>query len=649
VIEPLAETAARMERGTRALPWILGGGAMVSFVAALVDVERIAAPQGGRPLQPTVGLVLLLYAASLALWLRGRALVLARSLAVLLALLGVLGLIKHVVKSGTLSADATTSLVFAAAGVGLALFDKHFPKRGNLRVAEVAGLVAWAAVLTAGFDWLLNVVVPPDAAEVAAADAAGTSLAVSPYTFALMALAAVALFTARPREGWMAVLTADTATAREALRLVRALPIIIMGVSLVRFVGEHRGLYDGRYGVALMVGAMTFVLVAVCWRTLRALQNAEAEALRGRAVLDAIVENIPHMIFVKDGRELRFVRFNAAGERLLGMKREELIGKNDFDFFPKEQAEFFQAKDRATLALARAGNVDGAKVDILEEQIDTKNGKRWLHTVKVPVEIERGTPPFLLGISEDITARKAAEDELRRAKESAESTSKELEAFSYSVSHDLRAPLRSIDGFSLAVIEDAGDKLDEDNRKNLERVRAAAQKMATLIDDLLNLSRVSRQALREEPVDLTAIAEGIVAELRRADPTRQVEVTIARDLKAVGDPRLIEVMLQNLIGNAWKFTRKKSVAHIEVGAVEIDGERRFFVKDDGAGFDMDYVNKLFGAFQRLHGASEFEGTGIGLATVQRIAHRHGGQVWAEGAVEQGARFTFRLGKTAAGL
>ncbi len=223
------------------------------------------------------------------------------------------------------------------------------------------------------------------------------------------------------------------------------------------------------------------------------------------------------------------------------------------------------------------------------------------------------------------------------------STNKELEAFSYSVSHDLRAPLRSIDGFSRIVEQRYADRMDEQGVNYLQRVRAASRRMGQLIDDLLSLSRLTRADLRKEPVDLSALAAGIVADLQERFPERRVGVSIAPDLRADCDPRLMRVALENLLGNAWKFTGKTAEPCVEIGKTDgADGRPVFYVRDNGAGFDMTYADKLFGAFQRLHGMTEFEGTGIGLATVQRIVHRHGGRVWAEGEVDRGATFFFTL-------
>ncbi len=227
---------------------------------------------------------------------------------------------------------------------------------------------------------------------------------------------------------------------------------------------------------------------------------------------------------------------------------------------------------------------------------------------------------------------------LREKQRELEHANSELEAFSYSVSHDLRAPLRAIDGFSQALLEDLGDRLDATGGHHLTRVRAGAQRMGQLIDDLLALSRVTRAGVKRESVDLSALSALVVAELERAHPERKVAVTIAEGLRASGDARMLRIVLDNLLGNAWKFTARTAAPRIEVGG---DG-RELFVRDNGAGFDMAFAGKLFAPFQRLHSTEEFAGTGIGLATVQRIIHRHGGTVRADSAPGQGATFRFTL-------
>ena len=224
-----------------------------------------------------------------------------------------------------------------------------------------------------------------------------------------------------------------------------------------------------------------------------------------------------------------------------------------------------------------------------------------------------------------------------------EVANKELEAFSYSVSHDLRSPLRSIDGFSLILVDKYSDQLNDRGKHYLQRVRAATQRMGELIDDLLKLSSVTRTQIQRSCVNLTAMVEEIVAGLQQTYPERSVRLALAPEVSALVDPRLIRVVMENLLHNAWKYTSYKEYARIEFGTLlQPDGTTAYFIRDNGAGFDMAYVDKLFGVFQRLHSEQEFSGTGIGLATVQRIIHRHGGRVWAEGAVGQGATFYFTL-------
>jgi signal transduction histidine kinase len=233
--------------------------------------------------------------------------------------------------------------------------------------------------------------------------------------------------------------------------------------------------------------------------------------------------------------------------------------------------------------------------------------------------------------------------QLVRANQELATSNAELEAFSYSVAHDLRTPLRGIDGFSQALVEDCGDVLGELGQSHLRRIREGAQRMDGLINDLLGLSRISRGELRRQRVDVTAVARAVLARLGEAHPERKVEVVVEPGLEANADPRLLEIALTNLLGNAWKFTRGRQGARIELGTRAAEEGRVFFVRDNGAGFDMQYASKLFGAFQRMHSPREFEGTGIGLATVQRIVRRHGGSIRAEAAVDRGATFSFTLG------
>jgi len=257
-------------------------------------------------------------------------------------------------------------------------------------------------------------------------------------------------------------------------------------------------------------------------------------------------------------------------------------------------------------------------------------------------------------LKKEIRERRHAEREVRLLNDTLEhrvalrtvqlqAANRELESFSYSVSHDLRAPLRAIDGFSQALLEDHAGSLDGEGASYLRRVRSASQRMAELIDDLLKLAQVSRSSISLTDVDLTALAREVAANLRESEPDRAVELIIADDLRLQGDPRLLRIVMENLLGNAWKFTSTRAHARIEVGCRDAGAPApTFFVADNGVGFDMAYVGKLFGAFQRLHGSQEFPGTGIGLATVQRVLHKHGGLIWAEAKPDQGATFYFKV-------
>ncbi len=273
-----------------------------------------------------------------------------------------------------------------------------------------------------------------------------------------------------------------------------------------------------------------------------------------------------------------------------------------------------------------------------ENRYRCKDGSyRWLSWVAAP------TPSGTVhAVARDVTEDKKSAQALIEAKEVAEAASRELEAFSYSVSHDLRAPLRRIDGFSAALLEDCGEALQSQGQTYLARIRENIQLMAELIDDLLALSRVTRTPILRRSVDLSALAESVAAALQRTDPTRSVSFEIREGMSADGDHRLLRVALENLIGNAWKFTSKCAAARVEVGVRETNGEIVFFVSDNGVGFDMQHANKLFVPFQRLHSTRDFQGNGIGLATVQRVIHRHAGRVWAEGRTGEGATFYFTL-------
>jgi light-regulated signal transduction histidine kinase (bacteriophytochrome) len=278
------------------------------------------------------------------------------------------------------------------------------------------------------------------------------------------------------------------------------------------------------------------------------------------------------------------------------------------------------------------------------------DGAEYAESIKAPLLDSAGNIAGIIGISHDISARKRTEDAARAmnlslAQKTAElsALNTELEAFSYSVSHDLRAPLRRIAGFGSFLLRDNFDQLDADGKNRLQRILASSEQMSRLIDDLLTLARISRRAMSRREINLDALAMQVVAALGEASPDRRVDIVIEPDLKIIADPGLMRVVLDNLIGNAWKFTGKRDDARIEVGATLSGGERVYFVRDNGAGFDMHYAGKLFAPFQRLHTQQQFEGTGVGLATVKRIVARHEGRIWVESAVEQGTTVYFTVG------
>jgi PAS domain S-box-containing protein len=361
-----------------------------------------------------------------------------------------------------------------------------------------------------------------------------------------------------------------------------------------------------------------------------------------------VVEASPNAIILVDtAGKINLV--NARAETLFGYTRPELLGQPIEMLIPMPfRAEHVRYRD--SFLEAPSARPLGAGRDLFGLHRDGS---------QVPVEIglnpiTTSTGEFVLASIIDITERKRAEMEIHRLNEELEqrvvdrtaqleAANEELEAFSYSVSHDLHAPLRSIDGFSQALLEDYGDSLAEEAQHYLHRVRAASQRMAGLIDDLLALSRLTRSEMHLETVNLSSLVRDIAQELHRAEPQRDVEFIIAPGVITRADAHLMRVALENLLGNAWKFTAKRARARIEFGIwPQPSDQTAYFVSDDGAGFDMAYADKLFGAFQRLHTLDEFSGTGIGLATVQRVIHRHGGRVWAEGAVEQGTTFYFTL-------
>jgi PAS domain S-box-containing protein len=385
-------------------------------------------------------------------------------------------------------------------------------------------------------------------------------------------------------------------------------------------------------------------------RDITEVKRGENQLLETNRFLDSLIENLPVMVSIKDAQTLRHVRQNRASLELLGLSRDDVIGKCDGDFLSAEEADFSLVSDREALAAGRL-------VDIAEQSIHTRLlGMRVLHTMKMPILDEHGQSKFLLGISVDITERKLAEGavrelnaELRAKAAQLEATNKELESFSYSVSHDLRAPLRAIDGFALMMEEDYTDRLDVEGLRYLSVIRHNGRRMGALIDDLLAFSRLGRQPVVHAEVNVDSLVREVVDEIlhaaslggrREAAIVPQIEVDPLPPAR--GDRGLLRQVWMNLIANAVKYSSKVARPFIQVSGRQLDTENHYSVRDNGVGFNMEYAEQLFRVFQRLHRADEFSGTGVGLAIVQRVVTRHGGRVWAEGKVDQGAMFSFAL-------
>jgi PAS domain S-box-containing protein len=372
-------------------------------------------------------------------------------------------------------------------------------------------------------------------------------------------------------------------------------------------------------------------------------KKIEEELRRRDRFLESIIDHVPDMIFLKDARELRFVQFNRAGEELLGYEREELLGKNDHDFFPKDEADFFTESDRAVL---RAGVLH----DIPAEPIHTRaKGLRWLHTRKIPIRGDDGEPSHLLGISEDVTERKQAEDARRRAEEELKRShadlarsNEELEQFAYVASHDLQEPLRKIQAFSDLLLTTCGPALGREGQEYLARILAAANRMRTLVQDLLALSRVTSKARPFIAVDLGVIARETLADLELSIDESDAEIRVLDLPTVLADPAQMRQLFLNLIGNALKFVREGEAPRVTVSARTVDDHVELSFQDDGIGFEQKYADRIFKPFQRLHPAGRYPGSGIGLAICRKIVERHGGTITAKSEPGRGATFLITL-------
>ncbi len=373
----------------------------------------------------------------------------------------------------------------------------------------------------------------------------------------------------------------------------------------------------------------------------QALQRSEVS----RRLLETVIEGSSNAVFVKDRRG-RYLIANQATAQFLGKQQSEIVGHDDRALFPESSASQIMATDREIMAKA--------ETHTFEEYPVMPDGKELIFSVtKGPVLDEQGRVIGLFGISRNITESRQAEEEIRRLNETLElrvfertaelqASNQELENQSYAIAHNLRAPLRAMDGFSQALLDDFGQNMPDGMRSSLEQIRAAAQQMGSLIDALLALSRCRSAQLQPELVDISALAEKIKLELQRHEPGRRVNWQLEPGIQAWGDARLLEVVMRNLLDNAWKCTAQRDAALIRVSCEEAAGLRRVCVSDNGIGFDMRHQALLFQPFQRLHRQDELKGVGIGLTLVQQIIQRHGGTVQAKGEPGQGASICFEL-------
>ncbi len=656
--------------------WAGGALAIAMGLAALVGwsldlrVLTTFAP-GWQPMKANTALCLVLLGSALLLLRpRERPVLQTRigaALAALAALIGLLSLVEYATGRGL--------------GIDQLLFEdpSRIADPGRMSVPTAAGLVllGTALVLLDGPDrsgrlpGILALATSVLSVTVLAGYVFGVPYAVefrglatvAPHTLvALLALAA-GVVAARP-DGWLvqriASRTSGGFVARWLLPAGVVVPILVGALLLA---GSRLGGYGTELGLTLMVGTTIALFVAVVLGVASRLDRLEVRSLGSEAAarssqeaLDALVAHAPEGIVVVDATGT-ILRANPEAERLFGYAPGELAGRSIEDLVP-EHLRAAHASHRASYMQAPAARRMAVGLDLLGHRID---GSTFPADITLGV-IETATRgPLIAAFIRDVTERVRAEEELRAAhRELAERAAEldrrveertlhlkelnaELEAFAYSVSHDLRAPLRAMDGFSRILLEEHARELSEDARGYLRRVREGAQRMARLIDDLLEFSRLGRQPIRRQTVQTDALVREVIGELAHAG-NGSARVVVGDLPPCRADPVLLKQVFSNLIDNGLKFTRGRADARIEVGSrIEEDGRVVYFVSDNGIGFDMAYADKLFGVFQRLHRREEFEGTGVGLATVQRIVHRHGGRIWAEAAPMHGATFSFVLG------
>ncbi len=423
------------------------------------------------------------------------------------------------------------------------------------------------------------------------------------------------------------------------------------------------GTADEAQAVAnLQAGARDFVQKDQLWQLAAAVRHAVEtsrlaaenkrmqEAVRSgleqaHSLLRSVTDGITDAVFVKD-LEGRYLMINTAGAACVGRTVEQVIGSDDAALFTPEQAQRIRERDQRI--------IEEGVTETYEDELDIAGSDHAYLVTKTPYRGPAGEIIGVIGIARDITERKRSDQEIQRLNADLErrvnertaqleATNKELETFSYSVSHDLRAPLRAISSFARMLTEDHAPRLGEEGIRWLDRIGSATTRMEGLINDLLRLALVARTQLNRERINLSTLVHEVASGLQAGAPERLVRLRVQPGVETCGDPGLLRVLVENLLSNAWKYTSKCPEASVEFGVLVLpDNASAFYVRDNGAGFDMSHADRLFAPFQRLHRHDEFPGSGIGLATAQRIVHRHGGRIWAESAPDQGAAFFFTL-------
>jgi len=458
-------------------------------------------------------------------------------------------------------------------------------------------------------------------------------------------LLAVGLLCARPRRGIVRIVSSDGVGGKMVRRLLPAAVVVPALLGWLRLLGQRAGHYDASFGVSLMVVSSIAIFGGIIFLNALVLEKADDERRKAQLALAAASEEQQRFftlsldMFCIAGFDGYFKRLNPAWEKALGFSIEELTAR--------PYAEFVHPEDHGKTNQEAEKVAGGAKAISFENRYRCKDGSyRWLLWNAVPL-VEQG---LIYAVARDITEGKEAEQKIKNLNEDLEhraqlleTANKELEAFSYSVSHDLRAPLRHIDGYADLVRKGPGAAMNETGRRYLDTISDSAKQMGRLIDDLLVFSRMGRTELRQTKVELDALVEETIRSLKTEIDGRNVVWKRNPLPQVFGDSAMLRQVFANLLGNAVKYSKPRDPAVIEIGCQsEIAQEWVIFVRDNGVGFDMQFAQKLFGVFQRLHSSDDFEGTGIGLANVRRIIQRHGGRTWAEGKVDEGSTFCFSL-------